>query len=595
MSNDNHSVDAATPFFDDNRIKEYMEGIEQCHLDGEYRWEVGLVDQLLWANCCDTKTTNQLRDRRIVALKRLGPIAKSCVIGAERVMDLLAVKITSEAINELRRYLLALDEPYKRECDYLCEQRVLKLNIDHDVPMPENEVFHLTELVLPKLEKFCSVASYTEQEEVYEASVKPYIQKTLARIEVEDPPCWANICVIAPILRQIKELAEELLSAYDKPLAYICDVDGEWWKSESGGYEHGIQFEIGEGQPQMVNIRLSLEGRDRKWSKEIGEYNDLFKSRPMGLYFSCEIFPTEEELRQCHGVLHFRLTYSLKNPETRNAFREIRFDREFKLAAEPNMGEELSVGVWLRSRQAEEKVESALNDADIIGDYEVVGMIGRGGSGEVYSARHRILGTRAAIKLLFKDNENTRARFNNEAKILAEEKCDGFPQFFAFGEMNGRPYLVEELLSPCDFPNSDEEVASFLLQFCPTIDYLHKRGYVHRDIKPSNILFRGCQPILVDFGLVKKIKKKTISQERLSLVDGHVVGVGTPGYASPEQLLGDDLDITTDIHAIGMMIAEFFEDKLPTQWETIVNKATNSRRQARYQSIDELLSAVRSR
>lgn len=595
MSNDKHSADAATPFFDDNRIKEYLEEIEQCHFDGEYRWEVGLVNRLLWANCCDDKTTNQLRDRRVVALARLSPLAGSCVTGAERVMELLAVKITSKAINELRKYLLALDKPYKKECDYLCEQRVLKLNIDHDVPMPENEVFQLTELILPKLEKFCSAVSYTEQEEVYESSVKPYIQKTLARIEVEEPPCWANVCIIAPILRRIKELAEELLSAYDKPLAYICDVDEEGWKSESGGYEHGIQFEIGEGQPQMTNIRLSLEGRDRKWSKEIGDYNDLFKARPMGRYFSCEIFPTEEELRQRHGVLHFRLTYFLKNPKMRNAFREIRFDRAFKLAADPDVGGELSVGVWLRTRQKEEKIEPSLSDSDVVGDYEIVGMIGRGGSGEVYSARHRVLGTSVAIKLLFKDSKNTRDRFINEVKILAEENYDGFPQFFAFGEVNGRPYLVEELLSPGEFPNDDEGVANFVLRFCPTIDYLHKRGYVHRDIKPSNILFRSGRPILVDFGLVKKIEKETILQERLSLVDGHVVGVGTPGYASPEQLLGEDLDITTDIHAIGMMIAEFFEDKLPPQWEIIVNKATNSRRLARYQSIEELLSAVKSR
>lgn len=596
MSGDQSSAVAATPFFDGNRIKEFLEEIEQCHFDGAYRWEVGLVNQLLWANCCDTKTTKRLRDRRIAALAKLSPLAGSCVTGAERVMELLSVKITRKAIDELRRYLLALDESYEKECDYLCEQRTLKLNIDHDVPMPENEVFRITELVLPRLERFCSAESYTEQESVYESYIKRYIRKTLDRIEREEPACWANVCIIAPILRRIMELAEEYLLAYDKSLTYTCDVDGEWWKSESGGYEHGIQFEIGAGQPQMTNIRLSLEGRNKKWSKEIGDYDDLFKVWPMGLYFTCEIFPTEEELRQRHGVLHFRLIYHMKYAKSRNGFREIRFDREFRLAADSDMGKELSVGAWLRDRQEEEpKIELALQDSDVVGDYEIIGMIGRGGSGEVYSARHRILGTRVAIKLLFKDSKNTRDRFINEAKILAEEKYDGFPQFFAFGEVNGRPYLVEELLSPGEFPNDDEGVANFLLRFCPTIDYLHKRGYVHRDIKPSNILFRNDQPVLVDFGLVKKLGNQMIPKERLSLVDGNVVGVGTPGYASPEQLLGEDLDITTDVHAIGMMIAEFFENKLPPQWELIVNRATNSRRQARFQSIEELMCAVKSR
>ena len=601
MLSGNHTP--TTPFFDDKRIKEYLEEIEELHLEGgtvAARWEVGLANQLLWANCCDAKTTNQLRDRRIAALARLGPIAKSCVIGAEQVMELLAVKITSKAVNSFKEYLSILDKSYQKECASLHAQRVLKLNIDHKVPAPENEVFRLTEIILPRLEKFCLAASRTEQESIYVPAIERYIQETLDRIEEEEPPCWANICIVAPILRRINELVVECLSISDEPIDYRCYLSNEEWnRTASGSYVQTVFFEIEKGQPLMSNIRLSLEGRDEDWATEIGDYDEKF---PVCVSFPCVILPTEEELRERHGVLHFRLTYHLENPQylkgaqTQSGFRKIQFDREFKFAKDHGIEKDLSVGAWLRDRQVERpKIESALHDSDVVGDYEIVGMIGRGGSGEVYSARHRVLGTRVAIKFLFKDSENTRDRFTNEAKILAEEKYDGFPQFFAFGEVNGRPYLVEELLSPCDFPNSDEGVASFLLQFCPTIDYLHKRGYVHRDIKPSNILFRNDRPILVDFGLVKKIENQMISKERLSLVDGYVVGVGTPGYASPEQLLGEDLDITTDIHAIGMMIAEFFENKLPPQWEAIVNKATNSRRQARYQSIDEFLAAVKSR
>ena len=84
-------------------------------------------------------------------------------------------------------------------------------------------------------------------------------------------------------------------------------------------------------------------------------------------------------------------------------------------------------------------------------------------------------------------------------------------------------------------------------------------------------------------------------KSQLSIVDGYAVGVGTPGYASPEQLIGEDIDITADIHALGMMIDEFFEGKLPPAWEPIVNKATNSRKQARYQSVGEFLEAVKAR
>ena len=603
MRKDGQREDCGSGYFDAKRIKEYLSLIDEFHRDGDYRWEVGFIDQLLWEKCCACKTTHVLRDQRKAALEKLSPLARSCVTGAERVMELLSVKITEKAIVEFTDYLRALERPYQAECNMLVERRVLEMKIDDDIPTPENEVFRLTEFVLPKLSKFISATVRTEQESVYGADIEPYLTKTLDRIEIEEPACWANICIIAPILRRIKDLAECQLESYDEPLSFKCDVDGEWWSDEDGDFENAVWFELGKGQPQMSGIRLSLEGRQRKWSETIGDYSSIFADAAMSRFFNCKIKPTDDELKSGGGVLHFRLAYHLKTCRTRNDFREFRFDRSFKLKkpmaeTRDNAGDvarDLSIESWLETREKTETMQSEFRAHDVVGDYEIMGLIGRGGTGEVYCAQHRVLGTRVAIKFLFKDSENARARFTNEARVLASEKDEGFPQFFAYGEHNGRPYLVEEQLSIGDFPCNDGGVADFLVRFCPAIDHLHQKGYVHRDIKPNNILFRGQQPVLVDFGLVKKMEAEIPLRASLSIVNGKAVGVGTPGYASPEQLIGDVVDRTTDIHALGMLIAEFFGNELPRQWEPIVNKATNSRRQARYQSIDELMLAVRNR
>ena len=105
---------------------------------------------------------------------------------------------------------------------------------------------------------------------------------------------------------------------------------------------------------------------------------------------------------------------------------------------------------WLSDRVSHEGADGLLAEGAVLSEYKVVAFLGRGGCGEVYSARHERLGSMAAIKILRQDTPPMRMRFEREAKILAEKRYREFPQFIAYGDYQGHPYLIEELLVPRD-------------------------------------------------------------------------------------------------------------------------------------------------
>ena len=106
-----------------------------------------------------------------------------------------------------------------------------------------------------------------------------------------------------------------------------------------------------------------------------------------------------------------------------------------------------------------------LTDGTVLSEYKVVAFLGRGGCGEVYSARHEKLGSMAAVKLLRKDTPSMRLRFEREAQILVKKRYREFPQFIVYGEYQERPYLIEELLVPKDLLNTSQYLFNSLQQF----------------------------------------------------------------------------------------------------------------------------------
>ena len=243
----------------------------------------------------------------------------------------------------------------------------------------------------------------------------------------------------------------------------------------------------------------------------------------------------------------------------------------------------------------------------IFGDWRLTAFIGRGGNGEVYCAEHIALGSSAALKVLVRDEPHAKERFTREAKLLSQLRSKSFPQFYSYGEANGCPYLTMELLEPGELPSGDRNVARFLLSVCDAVAELHSRGYIHRDIKPGNILWRDAIPVLADLGLAKTVGRKARAAESLPLTGVSGVpplresqtetrhGVGTPGYGAPEQMERGEATVASDIHALGVLADACFDGNPPRSWKRIIERATSSIPERRYQSVAAFARAIRRR
>ena len=242
----------------------------------------------------------------------------------------------------------------------------------------------------------------------------------------------------------------------------------------------------------------------------------------------------------------------------------------------------------------------------VIDGWQLTAFVGRGGSGEVWRAvADGAIGvqpnTAAALKfLLHPENAREVRRFAREAELLKQEPHRCLPRFLGAGEFEGRPYLATEYLEPLELPSSDAAVARFVLDLCDGVAFLHALGFVHRDIKPSNVMARAGRPVLIDLGLVKDVTRSpalvgAVPASSVSVVDGRAVGVGTPGYASPEQFGGQGITPASDVHALGILADQCFRDRPPRCWREIIRRATSSLPSMRYGSIEEFRRAVRLR
>jgi len=259
-----------------------------------------------------------------------------------------------------------------------------------------------------------------------------------------------------------------------------------------------------------------------------------------------------------------------------------------------------------------------------IGKYTITRKIGEGGMASVYEARHEMLGTKVAIKVLnpiLSANEQIRERFKNEAKLMASLNHKNITRISDFDEQPNQLSIILEFLEGEDLDEKikrqgalpDEEILSIFKQAFAAFQYAHEKGIVHRDIKPSNIyILPDGQVKILDFGIAKLFGEgnemtKTGTQ------------MGTPIYMSPEQVKGDkSIDYRSDIYSLGITLYAAIVGKPPydattdsqfeifnkivfeplrsigieNKYNDIVAKACNKDREQRYQSCEEWLNAM---
>lgn len=250
---------------------------------------------------------------------------------------------------------------------------------------------------------------------------------------------------------------------------------------------------------------------------------------------------------------------------------------------------------WLSGRTVDaDEDDGKLSAGTVIGEYRIVALLGRGGFADVYRAVGRAREP-VAIKILHRLDDKSRARLVRESEILMKIRHPHFPRLFCFGSCGERPYMVLELLqSGCDLPSEGRMVVKFLGQVISAVEELHRHGYIHRDIKPQNILYRqDATPVLIDFGMATYISSEKREMDGLSVEGDMKVAVGTPGYSAPEQFSGQSVGREADVHSIGMLIKECYNDKeMPKCWRQIYLKATASDPESRYRSMRELKKAI---
>src|SRR5216117_758295 len=226
--------------------------------------------------------------------------------------------------------------------------------------------------------------------------------------------------------------------------------------------------------------------------------------------------------------------------------------------------------------QAEETLDDLLGrihgaDADwLLGNYQILEEIGRGGMGVIYRARQRHSRRIVALKRILSyhaDSQETLVRFRREAEAAAKldhpnvlpiyevgDNEDGLPSFsmkFAAGGslQEAAPALHRE----------PRRIVALMAKVARAVDYAHAQGILHRDLKPANILLDGRgEPLVSDFGLAKWLDATSELTQTLAIF-------GTPGYIAPEQASGSAGKITpaADVYSLGAILFHLFTGRPP--------------------------------
>jgi serine/threonine-protein kinase len=206
---------------------------------------------------------------------------------------------------------------------------------------------------------------------------------------------------------------------------------------------------------------------------------------------------------------------------------------------------------------------------DLASRYVIGEEIGRGGMASVFAAHDVRHDRPVAIKVLSEDASAARgsARFLNEIRVAARLNHPHILPLFDSGEVEGRLFFVMPLVAGESLRQrlrreerlALEDALRIAGEIGDALAYAHNAGVLHRDVKPENILLSHGHALLADFG----IARATSVADRGDTLTQTGMIVGTPGYMSPEQLLGDDLGPASDVYALGCVLYEMLTGKPP--------------------------------
>ncbi len=220
----------------------------------------------------------------------------------------------------------------------------------------------------------------------------------------------------------------------------------------------------------------------------------------------------------------------------------------------------------LTAAAASPPLSDALDGAQFIpgtmlaGRYRIVGLLGRGGMGEVYRAEDLKLGQPVALKFLSKevtDRADRLARFHQEVRLARQVSHPNVCRVHDIAETGGQHFLSMEYIDGEDLASllrrigrlPPDKALELSRQLCAGLAAAHACHVLHRDLKPANVLIDGRgRARLADFGLANLTDQRRDTREV----------AGTPGYMAPEQLDGREVTTRTDVYALGLVLYEMF-------------------------------------
>ena len=209
----------------------------------------------------------------------------------------------------------------------------------------------------------------------------------------------------------------------------------------------------------------------------------------------------------------------------------------------------------------------------MLGQYELVDILGQGGMSVVFKGRHKLTEQEVALKILPPElaaHSQVKSRFLDEAKALAALDHPNIVHLYNFGQENGSFVLAMQYVQGrtwermilenkrLDWPSS----CRICVDVLRALEYAHGRGIVHRDMKPSNVLVRAQDgsATVMDFGIAKMTTSTRLTATGQTM--------GTVRYMSPEQVRGQEVDLRTDIYSLGATLYESLTGDTPFDGNT---------------------------